>query len=108
MREKISEIVSSEVFLKIVGKSIHEYHFSGTIGLIRRLCQKGWFSEDDIKLIISDIKNSTFRISDKLIGERAAAKKAKDWGKADSIRDSLKAQGILLEDSSTGTTWKRS
>ena len=27
------------------------------------------FSEDDIKLIISDIKNSTFRISDKLIGE---------------------------------------
>jgi len=45
---------------------------------------------------------------DKLIGERAAAKKAKDWGKADSIRDSLKAQGILLEDSSTGTTWKRS
>jgi len=75
MREKISEIVSSEVFLKIVGKSIHEYHFSGTIGLIRRLCQKGCISEYDIKLIISDLKNSTFRITDKLLGELSGCSK---------------------------------
>ena len=75
MREKISEIVSSEVFLKIVGKSIHDYHFSGTIGLIRRLCQKGCISEYDIKLIISDLKNSTFRITDKLLGELSGCQK---------------------------------
>lgn len=75
MREKICEIISSEVFLKIIGEAIHNYHFTGTIGLIKRLCQKGWFSEDDIKLIISDIKNSTFRISDKLIGELSGCSK---------------------------------
>ena len=69
MREKIYEIISSEEFLKIIGEAIYNYHFTGTIGLIKRLCQKGCLSEDDIKSIISDIKNSTFRISDMLIDE---------------------------------------
>ncbi|GHT48685.1 cysteine--tRNA ligase [Spirochaetia bacterium] len=39
------------------------------------------------------------------IAERAAAKKAKDFKKADAIRDALKAEGIILEDTSSGTTW---
>ncbi|GHT69464.1 cysteine--tRNA ligase [Spirochaetia bacterium] len=42
-----------------------------------------------------------------LIAERAAAKKAKDFAKADGIRSSLKEKGIILEDSPTGTTWRR-
>lgn len=42
-----------------------------------------------------------------LIQERAAAKKAKDFAKADSIRAVLKERGILLEDSPAGTTWKK-
>ena len=75
MREKISEIVSSEAFLKIIGEDIHGYHFSGTIGLIKRLCQKGCLSENDVKLIVSDIKNSTFHISDRLIGELSGCSK---------------------------------
>jgi predicted nucleic acid-binding protein len=69
MREKICEIISSDIFLKIIGVAIYDYHFSGTIGLIKRLCQKGCLSENEINMIVFDIKNSTFRISDKLIGE---------------------------------------
>jgi len=42
------------------------------------------------------------------IQARIAAKKAKNWVLADSIRDDLKAQGIILEDSPNGTTsWRR-
>lgn len=41
------------------------------------------------------------------IAERLAAKKNKDYAAADNIRNELKEKGILLEDSPTGTTWKR-
>jgi cysteinyl-tRNA synthetase len=43
-----------------------------------------------------------------LIDQRAAAKKNKDFAEADRIRQSLAAQGVLLKDSPTGTTWERS
>jgi cysteinyl-tRNA synthetase len=41
------------------------------------------------------------------IKQRALAKKAKDFATADSIRQDLLDQGIVLEDTSTGTTWKQ-
>ncbi len=42
-----------------------------------------------------------------LIKQRAEAKKNKDWATADAIRNELKTRGIVLEDSPTGTTWKK-
>jgi cysteinyl-tRNA synthetase len=42
-----------------------------------------------------------------LIQERLAARKMKNFSRADEIRDILKAQGILLEDSPSGARWKR-
>lgn len=42
-----------------------------------------------------------------MIEQRAAAKKAKDYAKADAIRDELKAKGIVLEDTREGVKWKK-
>lgn len=44
---------------------------------------------------------------DALIIERADAKTNKDFARADEIRVQLKEAGIELEDSRTGTTWRR-
>jgi cysteinyl-tRNA synthetase len=35
------------------------------------------------------------------------AKKVRDFAKADQIRQTLKEQGIILEDRSTETVWRR-
>jgi cysteinyl-tRNA synthetase len=42
-----------------------------------------------------------------LIDERLAAKKARDFARADAIRDQLAGEGILLEDTPQGVRWKR-
>jgi cysteinyl-tRNA synthetase len=42
-----------------------------------------------------------------LVDERNAAKKDRDFARADAIRDRLAAEGVLLEDTPQGVRWKR-
>ncbi|MCF5936224.1 cysteine--tRNA ligase, partial [Xanthomonas perforans] len=42
-----------------------------------------------------------------LVEERSAAKKAKDFARADAIRKQLAEEGIVLEDTPQGVRWKR-
>ena len=44
---------------------------------------------------------------DALIQQRSFARKNKDWIKADKIRNQLDELGVILEDTSDGTIWKR-
>ena len=41
------------------------------------------------------------------IGERKAAKKEKNFARADEIRDELLAKGIVLKDTREGTVWEK-
>ena len=43
-----------------------------------------------------------------LIAARDEARRAKNFRRADEIRDDLLREGIALEDGSRGTTWRRS
>ena len=44
---------------------------------------------------------------ERLVGERTEAKKQKDFKRADEIRELLKKQGIVLEDTVNGTLWRK-
>lgn len=67
---------------------------------IRELC--------DIQGLIVDRKKETLDEEiEAMIAERQAARKAKDFARADAIRDELLAKGIILEDTREGVKWKR-
>ena len=44
---------------------------------------------------------------ERLIAEREAARKGRDFSRADRIRDELREKGIALEDSKEGVRWRR-
>ncbi|GFR38872.1 cysteine--tRNA ligase [Insulibacter thermoxylanivorax] len=44
---------------------------------------------------------------ERLIAERTEARKAKNWKRADEIRDMLQERGIILEDTPQGVRWRR-
>ncbi|MDD3221696.1 MAG: cysteine--tRNA ligase [Clostridia bacterium] len=69
-------------------------------GIIKKLCDVlGIITVREKELLDEDIEN--------LIEERQAARKAKNFARADEIRDELIAKGILLEDTREGVKWKR-
>ena len=53
--------------------------------------------------IRGDVDESTI---EDLIAQRMEARKNKDWGRADQIRDQLAEMNIVLEDRPDGTVWK--
>lgn len=57
---------------------------------------------------VSESASKDSELSDKIeamIEERAAAKKAKNYQRADEIRNELTAMGVTLKDTKEGTTW---
>ncbi len=77
-------------------KSLVEEAFM-TVG---KLCDiLGIITKMEAEILDSDIEA--------LIEERQAARKAKNFARADEIRDTLAAQGIILEDTREGVKWKR-
>ena len=59
-----------------------------------------------VKLTASDNQIDDDQIK-QLIEERNEARKNKDFTRSDQIRDDLKKQGIILEDTPQGTRYKK-
>ena len=72
---------------------------NNTLELLKKLTRVLGIMENDREELSHDI--------DKLIKERNDARKNKDFARADEIRDNLKEMGIEIEDTRSGTTWKR-
>ena len=70
------------------------------LDIIVQLCDiLGIITEKKEELLDDDIEA--------LIEERQAARKAKNFARADEIRDELLAKGIILKDTREGVKWKR-
>ena len=70
------------------------------LSTVEKLCDVlGIITEKEEELLDSDIEA--------LINERQAARKAKDFAKADEIRNKLADMGITLLDTREGVKWKR-
>ena len=57
------------------------------------------FGDEQREMLDSEIQN--------LIDERQEARRRRDFGRADEIRDELAGRGIVLEDTKDGVRWKR-
>ena len=52
-----------------------------------------------------DLGNEIADEVEQLLVERTDARAAKDWPKADSIRDKLNQMGVVVKDTADGPTW---
>ncbi|HXF17042.1 MAG TPA: cysteine--tRNA ligase [Burkholderiales bacterium] len=71
---------------------------AGLLGLLQR------DPEDFLQSTVGEFDPTAI---ERLIAERVAARKARNFAESDRIRDELLADGIVLEDGPTGTTWRR-
>ena len=72
-------------------------------GLLDRIVKLG-----DVLGLILDKKEELLDADiEKMIEERQAARKAKDFARADAIRDELLEKGIILKDTREGVQWKK-
>ena len=77
-----------------------ELRTAGDLMGLLQMDPEAWFSGEDEGGLSAE------RI-EALIGERTAAKAARDFAVADRIRDELAAEGVIIEDGPDGTKWRR-
>ena len=68
----------------------------------------GFLQQDPDHFLQVGVKQDETQKIAELIESRNKARAAKDWQTADKIRDELLSLGVALEDTATGTEWRRS
>ncbi len=85
---------------KLVAENVGKTTLEACLKAFNELC-------DVLGLLYVQKDDSLDSEIEELIAERTAAKKAKDFQKADAIRKQLSDMGIILEDTREGTKWSR-
>ena len=83
---------SSAAFVQALQERL--YRLTDVLGLDLSIDKASGNAEEDARI-------------EAMIAERQAARKAKDFARADAVRDELAAMGIILEDTREGVKWKR-
>jgi cysteinyl-tRNA synthetase len=101
--QRLGENVSA-ADMKVLQKAVDLFKiFNEVIGVFK-VDSSGMMLLDGSAVGGSDLAEGLIEL---IIEMRQEARKKKDWGTADRIRDGLKELGIILEDTPQGVRWKK-
>lgn len=115
--EALSDDLNTSKAIAIFGEMVKEYKKAPCPQLYNLIKELGGdvlgvyqpnSHRESLKRLMKDVPvNMSADEIEAKIEKRNIAKSSKNWIEADRIRDELTAQGIILEDSKDGTTWRR-
>jgi len=92
--------LSREVNTALARKKVKEENKQELLDLVKRIdTVLNIFGAESTEMLDSEIQS--------LIDERLEARRRRDFGRSDEIRDELASRGIILEDTKDGVRWKR-
>jgi len=92
--------LTREVNTALARKNVKEGNKQELLDLVKRIdTVLNIFGAESNEMLDSEIQS--------LIAERQEARRRRDFGRSDEIRDELASRGIILEDTKDGVRWKR-
>jgi cysteinyl-tRNA synthetase len=92
--------LTREVNTALARKKVKEENKRELLDLLKRIDMVlNIFGAESAEMLDSEIQS--------LIDERQEARRRRDFGRSDEIRDELAGRGIILEDTKDGVRWKR-
>ncbi len=109
--DAMNDDFNTPVALSVLFQLTHEINKTHTPRLMATLKHMasilGILQEPAEDFLQAGVEEMTKEDIEKLIEQRLQARAEKNWQRADEIRDTLQSKGIELEDSATGTTWRK-
>ena len=106
MNDDFNTPVAVAVLFELAGE-VNRTRSLTTAALLKALAATLNFLQQDPRKYLQAGSSVDDEVITQRIAERTAAKSARNFALADQIRQDLLAQGVVLQDSPTGTTWMK-